>query len=64
MPFTGFWERWRRRLLQQQQHSAPSLHEAEKQRDAAKCQASKELAAIVATPSRIPITKPENSNRS
>ena len=36
MPFTGFWDRWRRRQLQQQgRGSTPSLREAEKQREAA-----------------------------
>jgi len=35
MPFAGFWDRWRRRQLQQQRHrSAPSLRETEKQREA------------------------------
>jgi hypothetical protein len=49
MPFTGFWDRWRRRQLQQQRRkSAPSLGQAEKQREAAERQATKELAKIVA----------------
>jgi hypothetical protein len=63
VPFTGFWQRWRRRLQPQHQDSAPSLHETEQQRDAARRQATKELAAIVAAPSPTPTAKSENSNR-
>ena len=49
MPFTGFWDRWRRRQLQQQRReSAPSLGQAEKQREAAERQATDESAIIVA----------------
>jgi hypothetical protein len=62
VPFTGFWQRWRRRLQPQHQDSAPSLPEAEQQRDAARRHATKELAAIVAAPA--PTAKSENSNRS
>jgi hypothetical protein len=64
VPFTGFWQRWRRRLQKQHQEPAPSLRKTEQQRDAARRQAAKELAAIVATPSATPTTKPEDSNRS
>jgi hypothetical protein len=33
MPFTGFWDRWRRRQLRQQRHrSAPSLGDAFRRR--------------------------------
>jgi hypothetical protein len=38
MPFTGFWNRWRRRQLQD--GAAPSLRETEKQREAAARQAA------------------------
>jgi len=49
MPFTGFWDRWRRRQLQKQRReSAPSLGQAEKQREAAERQATDEPAIIVA----------------
>jgi hypothetical protein len=49
MPFTGFWDRWRRRQLRQQGcGSAPSLRETEKQREAAERQATQEPAMIVA----------------
>jgi hypothetical protein len=49
MPFTGFWDRWRRRQLEQQGcGSAQSLRETEKQREAAERQATRELAMIVA----------------
>jgi hypothetical protein len=66
VPFTGFWQRWRRRLQpqHQQQDSAPSLRKTEQQRDAAKRVATKELAAIVAAPLPAATPKPENSNRS
>jgi hypothetical protein len=64
VPFTGFWQRWRRRLQQQHQDPAPSLRETEQQRDAAERKAAKESAAIVATPSPTPIAEPQGSNRS
>jgi hypothetical protein len=49
MPFTGFWERWRRRHLQQRAEAAkpPGLREAEKQREAVEREAAKRLAAVV-----------------
>jgi hypothetical protein len=64
VPFTGFWQRWRRRLQPQHLDHAPSLRKTEQQRDAARRRAAKELAAIVATPSTTPTTKPEDSTRS
>jgi hypothetical protein len=64
MPFTGFWQRWRRRLQPQHQNSVPSLRETEQQRDAPRRQATKELAAIVAVHSPAPTAKPENNKRS
>ena len=36
MPFTGFWDRWRRRRLQQRLGSTLSLRETEKLREAAR----------------------------
>jgi hypothetical protein len=60
----GFWGRWRRRLRPQYQDPAPSLRETEKQRDTARRQAAKELAAIVATPTPAPTTKPDDNSRS
>ena len=44
MPFTGFWDRWRRRQLQHQRHrSAPSVRETEEQREAAERQAAEQI---------------------
>jgi hypothetical protein len=64
VPFTGFLERWRRRLQPQYQDPAPALRETEKLRDAATRKAAEELAAIVATPSPALTTKPEDNSRS
>jgi hypothetical protein len=48
MPFTDFWDRWRRRLQEQHRESTPSLGQAEKQREAAERQAIQEPAKIAA----------------
>jgi hypothetical protein len=64
VPFTGFWNRWRRRLLPPHQDPAPDLRAVEEQRDAVRRQVDKELAAIVATPSPRPAPEPQNSDKS
>jgi hypothetical protein len=59
MPFTGFWDRWRRRQLQQQRHgSSPSLRETEKQREAAARQAAEQLARAMTLGAALPTAKP------
>jgi hypothetical protein len=62
MPFTGFWDRWRRRQLQQQHHgSSPNLRETEKQREAAARQAAEQLARAMASEPPCP---PQNHDSS
>jgi hypothetical protein len=51
VPFIGFWQRWRRKLLPHHENSTPDLRESEQQRNAVRRQVAKELNAIVTTPS-------------
>jgi hypothetical protein len=65
MPFTGFWDRWRRRHLQQRTDAAkqPSLRKTEKQREAAEREASKGLAAERAQSSAAAAARDRHSYR-
>ena len=59
MPFTGFWDRWRRRQLQQQGHgSSPSLRETERATRSRRAPGSEQLARAMTSEPPCPTAKP------